>query len=250
MAWYQGANLAQTVFTSLYYLHPDRIDGPNALPLMTIVFKAFLLGYCKSIDLAYKELAKNHLHDVEDCWLDHYGMAVHLEDPTENILGLLDHALGWLDGFDRESHATISQCVRLTPSTDAYRSALQARIRLRIEYLVILHILPHEPTWIPGPMDRPTETTRPPAMTVFDNVMPYLRQTMPPSDVTIPTHKDSWSQMTDAMTSIHALRDVGSDLLTWEIFTRSRTWRRMELNIVRSLYKVRPQCWIIDEKGR
>lgn len=69
---------------------------------MTVVFKAFLMGYCKSIDLAYKELSKNHLHDVEDCWLDHYGLPVHLEDPADGILDLLEQAYIWLEGFDRE----------------------------------------------------------------------------------------------------------------------------------------------------
>lgn len=76
---------------------------------MSLVFKAFLLGYCKSIDLAYKELSKGHLHDVEDCWLDHYGLPVHLEDEAESILGLLDHALRWLDGFDRESKSLLDR---------------------------------------------------------------------------------------------------------------------------------------------
>lgn len=102
MAWYNGANLAQTVFTCLYYLHPDRLHGPDVSPLMSVVFKAFLLGYCKSIDLAYKELSKDHLHDVEDCWLDHYGVAVHLEDPAETILEVLNQAYIWLYDYDRE----------------------------------------------------------------------------------------------------------------------------------------------------
>lgn len=102
MAWYQGVNLAQSVFTCLYYLHPDRLDGPNVSPLVSVVLKAFLLAYCKSVDLAFKEFAKGHVQDMEDCWMDHYGIAVHLEDKTEDIAGLLEHACAWLEESDRE----------------------------------------------------------------------------------------------------------------------------------------------------
>jgi hypothetical protein len=239
VAWYQGANLAQTVFTCLYYLHPDRLDGPNTSLLMSVVFKAFLLGYCKSIDLAFTELSKGHLHDVEDCWMDHYGIAVHLEDSADSMLGLLDHALGWLDEFDRKSVDDITAYVSLMTLLDPYRSALQSRIQLRIELLALLHVLPAEPSWHPQRISRQPKVTWPPSMTVFDNVTPYLRQVMPPSEVSIPSHEDAWSQAVDAIRSCHALRDVGSDLLTWEIFMRSKTWRREDWNIVRSLYKVR-----------
>ena len=121
---------------------------------------------------------------------------------------------------------------------DPYRSALQTRIRLRIEYLALLHILPTEPSWNVESITRPTEPTRAPSTPVFDSVLPYLRQTMPPSDVTIPNHADSWTHMLDAMERLYCVRDINSDLLTWEISTRARAWRRKDLNIVRSLYKV------------
>lgn len=133
---------------------------------------------------------------------------------------------------------------------DPYRSALQARIKLRIEYLALLDVLPATPSWNPEYITQPPEPTTPPSSPVFDNVMPYLRQTMPPSDVTIPSHEDAWSEMTAMMSSLHALRDVGSDLLTWEIFTRARAWRRKDLNVVRSLYKVRPCPWLSTPQCR
>lgn len=132
--------------------------------------------------------------------------------------------------------------MRMRPRTlnllDPYREALISRLRLRIDYLVCLDMLPREVPRSFGRIERPVEPTRAPVTPVFDDVTPYLRQSMPPSQVTIPDHESSWAQMSGAIESLQELGDTDDDLSTWEITRRSRAWRRNDLNIARSLFKV------------
>lgn len=63
--------------------------------------------YCKSIDLAYNELAKGHVTDGEDCWLDHYGIGLHLVDLVDDVVDVADEVLDWLENpsCDCESYS-------------------------------------------------------------------------------------------------------------------------------------------------
>ncbi|KAK8849672.1 hypothetical protein IAR55_005007 [Kwoniella newhampshirensis] len=104
VAWYGGATLCQSVYTSLHYHNPHLLVGTSDLSntdgntlLIRLVLRAYVLLYCKTIDLVYTELAKGHVHDGEDCWLDHYGVAVRMSDPVVDIVYLADDALGWLE---------------------------------------------------------------------------------------------------------------------------------------------------------
>ncbi|WRT69700.1 uncharacterized protein IL334_006690 [Kwoniella shivajii] len=104
VAWYRGATLCQSVYTGLYYHNPQHLAGPSRYPqqeqqtyLMYLVLRSYVLLYCKTIDLAYSEFAKNHVYDGEDCWLDHYGVAVRMSDPIEDVVSLTDEALVWLE---------------------------------------------------------------------------------------------------------------------------------------------------------
>lgn len=223
-----------------------------------MVFKAYLLGFCKCVDLAFKELSKAHLHDMEDSWLDHYGMAVHLEDTAEDILGLLAQALGWMENFDRKTLRIRPPTVMYSRSrtlslSDPYRDALISRLRLRIDYLICLDLLPHQVPRSSSRARRPPEQTRAPVDPVFDDVTPFLRQSMPPSEVAIPDHETAWEQMSQAIETLQELEETGHDLLTWEINMRSRVWRNKDLNIVRSLFKVSArggrQCIADDDRA-
>lgn len=78
-------------------MHIDKLHGPNTPELIRVVLQAWLAAYCKCIDLAYKELSKGHINDMEDVWMDHYGIAVHLDDLTSDIDSQLGAALDWLD---------------------------------------------------------------------------------------------------------------------------------------------------------
>ena len=54
------------------------------------------MAYCKSIDLAYVEFSKGHVNDVEDIWMDHFGIAVHLDDTVQEVDTQLDQAIMWI----------------------------------------------------------------------------------------------------------------------------------------------------------
>jgi hypothetical protein len=104
MAWYRGATLCQTVFTSLYYLNPHQmqpssVQSSHAPPpeLVTLVLRSFALAHSKSIDLAYAEFSKYHVNDGEDCCLDDYGLPIRLTDSVDEIVNFVDQALRWLD---------------------------------------------------------------------------------------------------------------------------------------------------------
>ncbi|WVQ66041.1 uncharacterized protein L199_004219 [Kwoniella botswanensis] len=104
VAWYRGATLCQSVYTALHYHNPHHLAGPPQYTdtdhesyLVYLVLRAYVLLYCKSIDLAYTEFAKGHVRDGEDCWLDHYGVAVRMSDPVEAVVNLANEALEWLE---------------------------------------------------------------------------------------------------------------------------------------------------------
>ncbi len=71
--------------------------------LISLILRAFVLAYCKTIDLAYVELGKGHVNDGEDCWLDHYGLPVQMTDSANEIINVVDQAMDWLDQYDGTS---------------------------------------------------------------------------------------------------------------------------------------------------
>lgn len=59
---------------------------------MKVALKAYVIACIKCIDLVYSELSRGNVKDGEDCWLDHYGLSVTMEDPVENVLEMLESA--------------------------------------------------------------------------------------------------------------------------------------------------------------
>jgi hypothetical protein len=108
IAWYRGVNLAQSVFRCLYYFHPDKLNYAEN-DFMRIIFRTWLVAYCKSIDLAYVEFSKGHVNDVEDIWMDHFGIAVHLDDTVEEVDSQLDQAIMWIHEWGREIISSVSK---------------------------------------------------------------------------------------------------------------------------------------------
>ena len=77
MQWHKGYTLIQTVFSFLpiHFLdaiHPDSVpymverDPERPMPLVTIVLKAAVTALMKSVDLAWKEMAKGKVYDVRN----------------------------------------------------------------------------------------------------------------------------------------------------------------------------------------
>lgn len=85
ISWHLGATLCDTVYTALYYHHPEAVADFS--------LRAYILAYVKSIELVYNELAKGHIVDGEDVWLDHHGVSIGLADSVEQIDEMLDSAI-------------------------------------------------------------------------------------------------------------------------------------------------------------
>ena len=100
MAWLAGSTLVQTVFTSVYYHIPDlayRCTAPEPLPS---ILRAYGLAFAKSVELVYYELHKGHVRDVEDCWMESFGVVVKLDDRVEDALRELDRVRGMYQGLE------------------------------------------------------------------------------------------------------------------------------------------------------
>jgi len=85
------------------------------------------------------------------------------------------------------------------------------------------------------------KTVKPDAL-VFDDMTPYLRQHMPPFTITIPAHEEAAEQQRRNIEAIDNLEVLGTDLLSWQVASKGRTWLKRDASIVRSLYKVSSQC--------
>lgn len=76
-----------------------------------MVLRSYVLTYSKVIDLAYTELSKGNVMDAEDCWLEHYGLPVHMSNSVSDIIPDIEEALQWLSSpsCDGEFPAEIAE---------------------------------------------------------------------------------------------------------------------------------------------
>ncbi|KAI9069479.1 Mak10-domain-containing protein [Trametes sanguinea] len=120
MEWHAGKTLSQSVFTLLFVHHLPDIN-PEYLPavehddparpqwLLTVVVRAAMLGLLKCCDLAWRELSKNRVNDVED-WQGEKCDVSLLEGVNAEIVSrILDNACDWL----RRSHLSEEQVAAL-----------------------------------------------------------------------------------------------------------------------------------------
>lgn len=106
LAWHQGGTLAQTVYTSLHYhntlLVSPRVERTHpdfpALEACTAALRAWVLGYAKSIEVAYHALldANGAARDGEDVWLDAYGIPIETTETADEVATYLESETAWL----------------------------------------------------------------------------------------------------------------------------------------------------------
>ncbi|CDO71912.1 hypothetical protein BN946_scf184940.g59 [Trametes cinnabarina] len=120
MEWHAGKTLSQSVFTLLFVHHLPDIN-PEYLPpvenedparpqwLITVVMRAAILGLLKCCDLAWRELSKNRVNDVEDWQGEKCDVSLLEGINAEIISRILDSACDWL----RRSHFTEEQVAAL-----------------------------------------------------------------------------------------------------------------------------------------
>ena len=178
MSWHHGATLCQTVYTSLHFLNIEHIPQAE----LHLILRSYVLAVAKSIDLAYSEMNRGRILDGEDCFLDHFGLSVHLEDPTADILTLLSEAMSW--SYDRPQILYRLQSRDVSLVSDRHRP-LQVILKALASVPLNQPRLP-KVTLIERPS---TSATRD-----FDDVSGYLRQCMPlPTDFRF-GQTDAWLQ--------------------------------------------------------
>nr|XP_031857702.1 uncharacterized protein CI109_006862 [Kwoniella shandongensis]KAA5524774.1 hypothetical protein CI109_006862 [Kwoniella shandongensis] len=240
VAWYRGATLCQSVYTSLHYHNPHLLAGSlidsqtdRDTLLIQLVLRAYVLLYCKTIDLVYSELAKGHVHDGEDCWLDHYGIAVRMSDPVADVVYLADDALGWLESDDNSlprvwREQLIHRLVFRRNFVRYLDSLSQPASDQRTNILVMRMVA--ESIEIPPP---PSDT----ALACFDSNMPaYLRQSMPLPTFNSVVPKEAWGSVRNLVTDLLRLEDLrkSASLSAWDNVGWSTEKR---LAILRSITK-------------
>ena len=96
MAWYTGSSLCQSIYTCLHYFHPDRL-GDSPSPCVSLGLRAYIAATGKCVELAWNEFTKRHVYDLEDVWLDHYGLSTSMTDGLDEILDFCGETMDVLE---------------------------------------------------------------------------------------------------------------------------------------------------------
>nr|XP_018260302.1 uncharacterized protein I303_07220 [Kwoniella dejecticola CBS 10117]OBR82460.1 hypothetical protein I303_07220 [Kwoniella dejecticola CBS 10117] len=220
--WYRGATLCQSVYTALLYHNPQHLAGPSRYPhdnelsgLIQLVLRSFTLLYCKAIDLAYAELAKGHVRDGEDCWLDHYGVPVRMNDAIEDVVGLADDALEWLEtGEHNIAHPWGEQLIQRMICRRNWTQYLACDFtspQWRHSLLRVMRVAAEDIKMAENPSKEATAA--------FDPCIPsYLRQNMPLPSKGDPDSDNAWQQT----------RLMLDQLINAEVVIGKRSWDAWE----------------------
>ncbi|KAI0648442.1 Mak10-domain-containing protein [Trametes meyenii] len=138
MEWHAGKTLSQSVFTLLFVHHLPDINPEYLVPeddedparprsLITLVIRAAMLGLLKCCDLAWRELSKNRVHDVEDWQGEKCDVSLLEGIDAEVVSQILDRACDWL---------------RLSKFNDTQVAALIDRLLLRQAILQLYRVNP------------------------------------------------------------------------------------------------------------
>ncbi|KAH9842464.1 Mak10-domain-containing protein [Rhodofomes roseus] len=241
MEWHAGASLTQTVHTLLYVhylddLNPDFITGHQRylyppdprrpLELLSVVMRASVMALLKSCDLAWRELSKGKVHDVED-WLGEKSEVSLLEGISADfVLRKVDDALTWLQYSNLSAQdvqllhdrlllrKTVMQLLKLTLPL----SKKELR-RLSIDARVLLQRIRSQSLTQPTPDS--------PAAFVFDpHISRRLACFMPVRIIDLPPQEQAWdhlSRLLDGWEELSHLLD-NPCVSTWEIAGCLRIW--------------------------
>ncbi|KAH9915240.1 Mak10 subunit, NatC N-terminal acetyltransferase-domain-containing protein [Epithele typhae] len=136
MEWHSGKTLSQSVFTILFVHHLPDINPEYLIPeddedparprwLITIVLRAGVLGMLKCCDLAWRELSKNRVQDIEDWQGEKCDVSLLEGINTSVVLHMLDIACDWVRQSNLSPQQVSALCDRL-----ALRKALMELYKL------------------------------------------------------------------------------------------------------------------------
>ncbi|KZT74069.1 Mak10-domain-containing protein [Daedalea quercina L-15889] len=240
MEWHTGLSLTQTVYTVLYVhylddLNPDFVgyqqnsasaDPRRPQELLTIVLRANVMALVKSCDLAWREMSKGKVYDIED-WIGEKSEVSLLEGISADfVLKKLDDALTWLQHsrlpdadvqylYDRLLlRKTIMQLLKLTLPL----STRELR-RLTEDARTLLHRIRSQSIPTPGPES--------PAILALDSyVSRRIACFMPVRIISLPPQDQAWdalSRLLDGWEELALLLDTPC-ISTWEIAGCLRIW--------------------------
>nr|ODN91038.1 hypothetical protein L203_01239 [Cryptococcus depauperatus CBS 7841] len=217
--WYRGGSLGQTVYTSLYYHNIQFLAAPPNFTssqqldhLLYMVFRSFILLYCKSIDLVYNELSKGHVFEGEDCFLDHHGIPIHFEDSVESIIGIVSEALGWLES----EHCLLEDNIRdqlinrvvFHRNFVLYLESASNTSSTQKQNLLVMRMIAEDII--------PSTKASSVAMAAFDShIISYLRQNMPYPEQKQLNFSDSWDTMLCLVKELLSFETM-EDEASWE----------------------------------
>ncbi|KAH9930842.1 Mak10-domain-containing protein [Fomitopsis serialis] len=240
MEWHAGTSLTQTVYTLLYVHHlddlnPDFIghqqyryprDPRRPQELLTVVMRASAMALLKSCDLAWRELSKGKVFDIED-WLGEKSEVSILEGISADfVLRKIDDACTWLQRSRLSTQDTqllydrlllrkaVLQLLKLTPPL----SIAELR-RLTTNARTLLQKIRSQRIAAPAPNSS--------AAFVFDpHISRRLACFMPVRIIDLPPQEQAWdtlSRLLDGWEELSYLLDAPC-ISTWEIAGCLRIW--------------------------
>ncbi|KAL1406283.1 N-alpha-acetyltransferase, non-catalitic subunit [Vanrija albida] len=228
LAWHRGGTLAQTVYTSLHY-HNTLLIAPRVersheaypqLEACTAALRAWVLGYAKSVEVAYHALldANGAARDGEDVWLDAYGIPIETTETADEVATYLENETAWLASDAQRA-------------VDPWWANVLLRLRFRAQWLDALR---HRPSRLDLDGLRLSTDAVPAA---FDTVTPFLRQNMPLPTVTPPGHEETWRAFIGAADDLVRMVQMSGSALDELEEALVGVQLRPMLPIVRAIYK-------------
>ncbi|KAI0355145.1 Mak10-domain-containing protein [Trametes cingulata] len=273
MEWHAGKTLSQSVFTLLFvhhlpdinpeYLAPEE-DGDPTRPqwLITIVIRAAMLGLLKCCDLAWRELSKNRVHDVEDWQGEKCDVSLLEGVNAEVISRILDTACDWLRQSDLPRDQVVALCDRLLLRKTIMQlfrtNPLTNLDELRIDTAAGLGLLYR----IRTPQQRPLPPDSPALLAMDLYIARRLPNFMPIRVTELPPQEESWNALEAFLEYWQEVSRLvtSPSLLKWEAagtlrFALSRSVAPpFHRSLIQSLFSdknqvlgMHPPIWLIEQ---
>ncbi|KAI0668348.1 Mak10-domain-containing protein [Trametes maxima] len=206
MEWHAGKTLSQSVFTLLFVHHLPDINPEYLVPeddedparpqwLIALVIRAAMLGLLKCCDLAWRELSKNRVHDVEDWQGEKCDVSLLEGIDAEVVSQILDRACDWLrrsDFPDAQVAALIDRLLLRKVLLELYRAdPLNGVDQLHVDIAAGLGLLHRIRT---GEQD-PLPPDSPALLAIDPHIARRLPNFMPIRVTDLPPQSKSWEAL-------------------------------------------------------
>ncbi|KAH7102691.1 Mak10 subunit, NatC N-terminal acetyltransferase-domain-containing protein [Auriculariales sp. MPI-PUGE-AT-0066] len=252
MTWHSGSSLAQSVLTIQHMHHIQKLH-PDVLPRrkssswdrrpehVGLVLRAGVLAFVKCIDLAWRELSKNNVHDGEDWHSEKFEVSLCEAVASATVVDSLDEALAWL----RKEHRYISMSPQPTQGEQdllLWYTLLVQRLELRRALLlalsrnlpsegeelrVIVHDAETQLDLIRQSPPPPEPTADSPASVAIDpHIYRHLTVLMPVKIIPLFDQLTAWHWLQCLLSGLSDIGHLSSceRLLSWQTYARINAW--------------------------